>query len=313
MAVIGGIKFVLDRAYKSFQKKTMKKFVISLLALGMVGALRAQEKTDTTYWTKQGVAGINMSQVSLSNWSAGGDASIAGDVNFAYSLNYKKDKTLWQNRLELAYGLNRTDANGTRKTNDKIYLNSMYGYKIAENWYVTAFVNFQTQFDKGYKYNGDNTRTLLSQFMAPGYLSAGPGITWTPKPWFTATFSPATWRGTFVMSDNLSDQGAFGVNPGKHLRSEFGGDLKLEAKYEFLENMTVYSRLELFSNYLDQPQNVDVRWDTQVAMKINKWFSANLNLNLVYDDDVKIPQSDGTSGPRIQFKEVLGVGFQVNF
>ena len=253
-----------------------------------------------------------MSQVSLNNWAAGGDASIAGDVNFAYSLDYKKDKNLWQNRLELAYGLNRTETNGTRKTNDKIYFNSMYGYKIAEHWYVSAFVNFQTQFDKGYDYGKSDT-DFISRFMSPGYLSAGPGITWTPKPWFTATFSPATWRGTFVMSDYLSDQGAFGVDPGKHLLSEFGGDVKLEAKYEFLPNMTVYSRLELFSNYLDKPKNVDVRWDTQVAMKINRWFSANLNLNLIYDDDTKFAREDGTKVAKLQFKEVLGVGFQVNF
>ena len=290
----------------------MKKITLFILALGMATALAAQEKADTTYWTKQGVAGLNMSQVSLSNWSAGGDASIAGDINFAYSLDYKKARHLWQNRLELAYGLNRTDTDGTRKTNDKIYFNSLYGYEIAKNWYISAFVNFQTQFDKGYNYSVSTT-DFISRFMSPGYLSAGPGITWTPKPWFTATFSPATWRGTFVLSDYLSDKGAFGVDPGKHLLSEFGGDLKLEAKYEFLPNMTVYSRLEFFSNYLDKPQNVDIRWDTQVAMKINKWFSATLNLNLIYDDDIKIPQKDGSSGPRVQFKEVLGVGFQMNF
>ena len=291
----------------------MKKIVFLCIVLFTTASVSAQEPADTTYWTHQRIGGINMSQVSLNNWAAGGDASIAGDINFSYALDYKKDKLLWQNRLELAYGLNKTDANGTRKTNDKIYLNSMFGYRLAEHWYATITVNFQTQFDKGYKYHDDNTKTLLSRFMSPGYLSVGPGITWTPKPWFTATLSPATWRGTFVMSDFLSDQGAFGVDPGKHLLSEFGANLKLEANYEFLPNMTVYSRLELFSNYLEKPQNVDVRWDTQVAMKINKWFSASLNLNLIYDDDAKFKTDDGRDVAKLQFKEVLGVGFQVTF
>lgn len=289
----------------------MKKAILllSFLALGFTAAAQPR---DTSYWTHQGAFGINMSQVSQSNWAAGGDASVAGDINLGYSLDYKRDKHLWQNRLELAYGLNNTETNGTRKTNDKIYLNSMYGYRIAEHWYVTAAVNFQTQFAKGYNYSVSD-ENFISRFMAPAYLSAGPGVTWTPKPWFTATLSPATWRGTFVMSDYLSDKGAFGVTPGKHLLSEFGGNLKLEATYEFLPNMTVYSRLELFSNYLDKPKNVDVRWDTQLTMKINKWFSASLNLNMIYDDDTKFEREDGTKVARLQFKEVLGVGFMVTF
>lgn len=270
------------------------------------------EKPDTTYWKGEGTFSVNASQVSLTNWSAGGDASVAGDAGLIYNLSYRGGKNLWQNRLEIAYGLNNTETNGLRKTNDKVYLNSMYGYKIGKYWYATGFVNFRTQFAKGYNY-ATSTTDYISRFMAPGYLSAGLGITWVPKPWFTATFAPATWRGTFVMDDLLSEQGAFGVTLGKHLLSEFGGDLKLEAQYEFLPNMTVYSRLELFSNYLNKPQNIDVHWDTQLTMKINKWFSANVNLNLIYDDDVKFTREDGTKVARLQFKEVLGVGFMAAF
>lgn len=293
----------------------MKKiyfFLLSFLLLA-AGTLCAQEKGDTVkYWNHEGMAGINLSQVSLSNWSAGGDGSLAFDLQFLYSLNYKRDRTLWKNRLELAYGLNHTKTDGSRKTNDKIYLSSMYGYELADHWYLSAMLTYQTQFANGYDYarKGSN---YISQFMAPGYLSIGPGITWTPKTWITATLSPATWRGTFVLNDRLSDEGSFGVDPGKKILSEFGGNLTVEAKYEFLPNMTVYSRLNLFSNYLEKPQNVDVRWDIQVNMKVNKWVSASLNLNMIYDDDIKILQEDGSKGARLQFKEVLGVGLQARF
>lgn len=95
--------------------------------------------------------------------------------------------------------------------------------------------------------------------------------------------------------------------------SEFGANLKAEVNYEFLPNMKIYSRLELYSNYLEDPQNVDVRWEVQLNMAINKWFSTTLSTNLLYDNDVKIAQKDGTAGPRVQFKEVLGVGLQINF
>lgn len=290
----------------------MKKGMLIFCALLCVTALRAQGGTDTAAWAKKGVAGVNLSQVSLSNWSAGGDGSVAFDLYLNYSLDYKHAKHLWQNRMELAYGMNNTSSNGVRKTNDKIYLSSIYGYKIAKSWYASALLNFNTQFANGYDY-GSDSREFISRFMAPGYLMGGVGVTWNPKKWFTATLTPATWRGTFVCSSRLSDEGAFGVDPGKRLLSEFGANLKLEANYEFLPNMTVYTRLDLFSDYLHDPQNVDVRWDIQLTMKINKWFSANLNLNMIYDDDVKFRQSDGRMSPRLQFKEVLGVGFQANF
>lgn len=290
----------------------MKKELLSLLLILMAASASAREKTDTTYWTRKGVAGLNLSQVSLTNWSAGGDGSVAFDALFNYSLDYKKERHLWQNRLELAYGMSHTSSDGVRKTNDKIYLSSTYGYEIAKNWYLSALLNFNTQFANGYDY-GKSDRNFISRFMAPGYLMAGVGVTWTPKPWFTATITPATWRGTFVCSSRLSNEGAYGVDPGNRLLSEFGGNLRLIFNYEFLPNMNVYSRIDLFSDYLRKPANIDVRWDTQVTMKINKWFSASLNLNLIYDDDIRFEQPDGRTGARLQFKEVLGVGFQATF
>ena len=290
----------------------MKKELLSLLSILTVTCAAAREKTDTTYWTRKGVAGLNLSQVSLTTWSAGGDGSVAFDALFNYNLDYKKDRHLWQNRLELAYGMSHTSSDGARKTNDKIYLSSTYGYEIAKNWYLSALLNFNTQFANGYDY-GKSDRNFISRFMAPGYLMAGVGVTWTPKPWFTATITPATWRGTFVCSSRLSNEGAYGVDPGNRLLSEFGGNLRLIFNYEFLPNMNVYSRIDLFSDYLRKPANIDVRWDTQVTMKINKWFSASLNLNLIYDDDIRFEQPDGRTGARLQFKEVLGVGFQATF
>jgi Protein of unknown function (DUF3078). len=290
----------------------MKRSLFFALLICLSTALSAQEQKDTTYWKTAGVAGINMSQVSLTNWAAGGDASVAFDLNFSYGFDYNKDKRMWSNRLELAYGLNNTTSNGTRKTNDKIFFTSNYGYEISNNLYLSAALTFNTQFAEGYNY-GVSTTDYISTFMAPGYLSFGPGLTWTPKSWFKASISPATWRETFVLDDALSALGAFGVDPGKKMRAEFGGNLTAEVTHEFLPNMTLYTRLNLFSDYLGKPQNIDIRWDTQVNMKINKWFSANLQLNMIYDDDTIITDKNGNSGPRVQFKEVLGVGLQVNF
>ena len=263
-------------------------------------------------WTYGGNGGLNLSQVSLNNWASGGENAVGFDVLLNYSADYKKNKHLCQNRIEMAYGLNQTETSGTKKTNDKLYFSSTYGYGMTKSLYLSALLNFNTQFAKGYDYKTE-PRTYISRFMSPGYLLIGAGFTWTPKSWFTATFTPATWRGTFVSSKILSDQGDFGVTPGKHLFSEFGANLRMEAKYEFLKNMTVFSRLNLYSNYLKDPQNVDISWDVQLNMAINQWFSCNITTNMIYDNDTKILQKDGTKGPRLQFKEALAVGFQVTF
>lgn len=280
-------------------------FIIS----GLTGSAQPDQNP---YWNRQGLASVNLSQASLSSWSAGGESALGLDALLTYTANYKKDKHLLNNRLELAYGLNHTAGNGTRKTNDKIYLSSTYGYELTRQLYLSGLLSFQTQFAKGYNYDVSQD-LFISRFMAPAYLIAGAGVTWIPKSYFTATLSPAAYRATFVANDSLADAGAFGVKNGKHLLSEFGADLKMEVKYEFLPNMTIYSRLEFYSNYLDQPQNIDIRWDVLLNMKINNWFSTNFSTNLVYDNDVKIAQKDGSAGPRVQFKEILGVGLQINF
>ena len=286
---------------------------IALAFLG-VGTVSAQTETaeGTSPWTREGNLGLKLTQVSLTNWAAGGDNSVAFDFQGAYQANYNKGKHLWNNRLELAYGLNRTGEDGTKKANDKIYLNSNYGYSIAKSWYASAFATFQTQFSPGYDYSISKDISV-SEFMSPAYLTTGLGFTYEPNKIFTVVLSPASWRGTFVLNDRLSDEGAYGVDPGKHLLSSFGANLKGEVRYEFMKNMTVYSRLDLYSDYLHKPQNIDVNWEVQINMAINKWFSTTLTTNLVYDDDVKIAQKDGTKGPRVQFKEILGVGLQFNF
>ena len=293
----------------------MKNFILLLCVCAGFALLPVPAEgrvlRDST-WTLNGVTSLNLSQISLSNWAAGGENSVGFEAAFAYSADYKQAKHLWQNRLELGFGLNNTKSSGTRKTNDKIYLASNYGYELVKNLYLSALMNFNTQFANGYDYSAD-PRVFISRFMAPGYLLVGAGLTWTPKKYFTAVLTPLSWRGTFVTSRVLSDEGAFGVTPGDRLLSEMGANLKLTVEYEFLKNMTIYSRLNLFSDYLDKPQNVDVGWDVQLNMKINKWFSANVSTNMIYDDNTKILQKDGSRGPRLQFKEALGIGFQVNF
>ncbi len=271
-------------------------------------------------WKLGGVGGVNLSQVSLTNWAAGGEGSLALEAMLNYDALYTNRRHRWQNRLELAYGMNHSKSHKTRKTNDKIFLSSMYGYRLTRTWYASVLGTFSTQFSNGYDYNA-NPRRYLSRFLAPGYLGLGIGATWRPNSWFSAYISPATWRGTFMNDDRLflDAQNAmtlhpYGVDPGRHMRHEFGANVRLEVNRDLLHNLHLYSRLDFFSNYLHKPQNVDVRWYVLLAYRINEWFGVNLSYNLLQDDDIKFRRPDGTEGPsRVQMKEVLGIGLQTHF
>ncbi len=297
----------------------MKKLSVLSVFFAFAAICSVDAQSHDSLWTRQGVAAATLSQVSLSNWSAGGEGSVAYNLMFNYDADYKNGKHLWDNRLELAYGMIWSQSKGSQKNNDRIFLTSMYGYEIGHNWYFSALGTFQTQFANGFDYSL-NPKHKISRFMAPGYLSVGLGFTWKPRDWFSATFSPLTWRGTFVLDDDLfwdangAPISAFGVKHGKHFLNELGANIRLEVKHDITHNINLYSRLDLFSNYLHKPQNIDVQWDIVLSASLTRWLSANLTLNMVYDDDVKFPRKDGSmGGSRFQIREIFGLGLQTSF
>ncbi|WP_159521361.1 DUF3078 domain-containing protein [Sunxiuqinia indica] len=297
----------------------MKRFFILLLFLPLVGF--SQSNNDTTkVWTLGGDASINFSQVSLSNWSAGGKSSASGTFLFNAFANYSKDKVSWENSLNLGYGLMKEEDSQSVKTDDKIDFSSKYGLKGKSKIYYTLLFNFRTQMTDGYKYpDRDNA---ISTLMAPGYLTLALGADYKPNDKFSLFVSPLTGKMTVVSDDDLSDQGAFGVDPGKKSRTELGAFLKTQFKTTVVENVSLETKLDLFSNYLDKPENIDVHWDVLINMKINDYLSANLITNLIYDDDVDIAVDSNNNGviddaddrsPRVQFKELFGVGLSFKF
>jgi len=263
-------------------------------------------------WFLNGTGTITFSQASFSNWGAGGQNSLGLDVFANLKANYRKGKHSWSNTLDMGYGfqlLTIDDNAEFRKTNDKLELTSAYGYMISKNklWCVTALVNFKTQFDRGYKYPDDSN--YISKFMAPGYVIAGVGITYNPSKWVYLYLSPASARMTLVLDDTLSAQGQFGVDPGDHLRTEFGPYFRADMNKDLAPNINLASTLELTSDYLNHFGNIDVNWNVLLTMKVNKWLAASITTQLIYDDNINIRNSEtGKAGPKTQFKEILGIG-----
>jgi hypothetical protein len=303
---------------------------INILAFSQVTEVEKSLRTlaaDTLQgWKKGGVLAVNLAQTSLTNWAAGGQNSLAVNGLFSGFANYKKGKSVWDNSLDLGYGLLKQGKNEDyRKTDDKIDFLSKYGHEAFKNFFYAALLNFKTQMTPGYNYP-DNTNKI-SDLFSPAYLLLALGLDYKPNAYFSAFIAPATAKFTFVTDKALSDAGAFGVKPGETIRSEFGGYVRViysknDFKNEFLKNVSFTTKIDLFSNYMDKPQNIDVSWETLIAMKVNKYISVNINTHLIYDDNIKVPfdkNNNGTIevgeavGSRIQFKEILGVGLSYNF
>jgi len=267
-------------------------------------------KKDTA-WKVNGNITFNFSQVSLTNWAAGGKSSMTGVLISNIAANYKKGKVNWDNSLDIRYGFIKDEESDMQKSDDKIDFNSKYGYQAKEKWFYSAYLNFKSQFAPGYNY--PNTDDIISNFMAPGYLNLGLGMDYKTEK-LSLVLSPISGKFTFVSDDDLAANGAFGVDPGKNTRSEMGATVKLDFKTEVVKNVTFQTKLDLFSNYFHNPENIDVDWNVLINMKVNDFLSANLTTRLIYDDDVKIldPETD-TSAPRVQFMEMFGVGLTFKF
>jgi hypothetical protein len=275
------------------------------------------------YWKYTSLFGLSASQTAFVNWAAGGRNNIAVLGFIDFTATYEKRHFKWTNDVKLALGgMYYSDSvgkkQGLQKTDDRIDLASSVGYEFKKSWFLTAIGGFRTQFLNGYNFPNDSVP--ISTFMAPGYVNFSLGIEYAPVDYFSVYLSPIASKMTFVRDQRLADAGAFGIQAAKfdgsgnlikhglRFRNEIGAYFRIRFQKEIFKNIEMKTRLELFSNYAHNPQNVDVNFENIFTFKVNKWFQASLQWNLIYDDDIKILDSKGRTGPRTQFKSVLGLG-----
>ena len=288
---------------------------------------------DTIFgWKTGGLFGLNVSQASFTNWAAGGENTMAFAGILNLYANHKGAKSSWDNMLDLGYGLLKQGKNTDFiKTDDKLDFTSKYGRKASKYWYYAALVNFKTQMTAGYNY--PNTINKISDLLAPAYVLTAIGADFKPNDRLSAFIAPATSKITIVNNDSLANIGAFGVTaatldadgniiePGQNLRSEVGGYMRVVYQQTLFKDksVSITSKLDLFSNYNKNPQNMDVSWETIIGLKVNKFITTTITTHLIYDDDVAIDvdrTGDGIldgKGPRTQFKEVIAVGLSYKF
>ena len=303
----------------------MKKIFISLALLASV-AISAQAQDNTTEtpapesnWKVSGITGANTAQTALVNWSAGGENSVAWNIYLNATANYKKDKWSWDNALVTDFGMTYTTSNEWLKNVDKLNLSSKVGRLISEHWSISALGDLLTQFARGYDASTNpnvagNRDKYISTLFAPGYLTAALGADYKPNDDLSVLLSPVTGKMTFVLDKKLSNSGAFGVKPGNKLLDELGASVVANYKKKLAENINFSTKLTLFTAYNSDFGNIDVNWDMMIAFKINKFLTTTLTTNLIYDDNVKsVDKAGNIAGPKVQFREVLGLGLSYSF
>jgi hypothetical protein len=285
---------------------------------------------DTSYWKKSQQIGLDLTQVAFVNWNAGGVNSISGLLGGAVKRNYIRKNLQWKNELLLQYGVNKQKDMDFQKTDDKIELNSTFGYRkdTLSNWYYSAKFNFLSQFTNGYAY--PNTDESISEFMAPAYLFLGAGTEYNSEDENLVLYlSPITMKSTFVLDQRLANSGAFGVKPavvsesgeiireGENVRTEVGILITNEYQTELFENIGLNNKLSLYTDYLNKFGNIDINWEVNLRFEVNEYVVAKLGSHLLYDDDVKIKEENAEGelvekGPGIQWKQQLGIGVIFN-
>lgn len=284
--------------------------IVNVQLFGIPVSGQDSSSVDTVrYWKKGGFLTLNVSQVMLSNWSAGGENSIAANLTLSLTANYAKGNGAWDNALEFGFGRLKREDTKALKTDDRFEFVTKYGRKIAEKWFYSGMLNFKTQFFPGFTYPEFDS-IKRSDFLSPAYLFLSIGVDFKPSDKFTFLISAVTGKTTIVNSVHLSAVEAFGVDSGKHFRHEFGGYAKLIKKGSFLRIVNFQFKIDAFSNYMEKPENIDLDCEFMVWAKLNRFITANFKANLLYDDDIVVSPNKGS---RIQFREFVGIGFSHKF
>lgn len=287
--------------------------LLMFIALSLCAIRSAHAATDTLGWTRSGLVSANLSQVQLTNWSGGGNNTVAINTLFGYIASYKTEHTLWKTTLDVGYGLTKLGKQEFRKSDDKLNFLTRYQHVATSTLNYSALFELRTQLTEGLSYDdGGKPTERTSNFFAPANLLVGLGATYTPAPSLSITLSPVSNRVLIVADDSLNRRGAFGVDSGKTVKSELGTLLNVGFKDEVFTNVVIDSKLSAFGAYAALDRQL-VNWNTLVTMKVNSLLLVTLALDVIYDPNASILRDDGTRGPVAQIRDIVGIGFGYKF
>jgi hypothetical protein len=313
------------------KKNLLLSLLFSLLVLGL-----SAQVADTSYWQKGGLFTANFNNTSIGNyWQAGGQSNFTGTALLNIFAKYEKDRINLENTLDMALGFLRPSVEEGEiprkqgdvrpnifKAEDRIDLNAKLGYKLKEKLKLSSLLNFRTQFLRGLQFrdalDGDSLfteRDTLSNFFAPAYVNLGIGLDYQPSKDFSLYYAPLNAKTTIVTVDRLIPVFMGSDHNGSPVRFELGSFLKVQYRKKIMENITLQTKADFFTNYLNNFGNIDINWENLINMQVNKYIAVSFFTHLIYDDDIRFEliDGDGQTGPRTQFKHVLSVGLTYGF
>jgi hypothetical protein len=285
----------------------MKKFLLILsISIGVFASAQEEIKKDSVvvdtvkHWSVLGKQSLMINQAAFSNWVGGGANNVGWLAGVDYNITYEKDKDLWENIILLNYGQNDTKGLGVRKTQDVINVSTNYGRKVSKSWSMSVGAGFQSQFMAGYEDGNNPAAKKISNFMAPGYLNVGMGITYRPNDNINVTLRPTNARWPFVLDKDLQTAGTYGLRAdGDSSLLQFGFLGTAYYKVKLMENVSVTNTASVFSNYLDHPERLVLAYGMVLNLKVNKFISSNITVDVLYDHN---------QIQKTQLKQTLGVG-----
>jgi hypothetical protein len=288
-----------------------KHVVFAAFAFCTIAVSVHAQSTDTLLWKRKINLVLNFNQASFSsNWKAGGINSLGLTSQFNYKANYKEGRRGWDNELDLAFGFVNNSGQGYRKTIDRLYVDTKYGYDLNKNWGLFTALNLVTQFAKGYKYADDNSSTLISDFAAPAFITSAWGLEYHPVDYFKVRFSPFAPRLTIVRDAQRFTKSVgpvpYGVDSTESSRFEIlAAQIQAEFNREIIKNVNLKWRYVLFANYETfEPKTIDHRLDLDIMMKVNKFINVGIGGILLYDYD---------QDSEVQLSQVFSFGFLYSF
>jgi|TARA_R110000822_G_scaffold6493_4_gene27496 hypothetical protein len=281
----------------------MKKIGLILFICLASTSYSQNKKKDTIpqpKWKINGRIAFIFNQSSFTNWASGGQNIVAGNMNVNYDFNYKEKNINWDTRIITGYGLSYISEKGYRKTDDRFELNTLLGIKTTTYWFFSFIGNFRTQYTKGFDYKTEPT-SLVSEFLAPAYLTFGPGMLFKKSDDLSLNIAPATARYTFV-NDFFS--GKFGVKEGKNTAFSLGFNLSGYYKFSVMKNIEIENILTMYSDYLANVGNIDLDYQANIRFKVNNHIKMHMTFHTIIDDN---------SSSKIQFRQLFGLGVNYNF
>ncbi len=267
-------------------------------------------------WTLRGNGSLGFNQTSLSNWAKGGESSLAMLLISKYNANYSKNKIKWENSAEFRYGISKSKSRGLEKNDDKLEIQSRFGYSAFKKWYYSGESNFRTQIANGYTF--PDKINPISAFMAPGFLTFSLGLDYKPNKDFSLFLSPFTSKTTYIRDTVIIKPSTYGLLPGTKKLWEPGFIVKANWHLRVAENITYDTKGEFFNSYMYPFKKVAIEWEQVLLMQVNRFINVRIMTHMIYDYNTKFPIFDGEGKvtgqkPKLQFEELFTVGFAYKF